>query len=46
MELALLAEFMAHESVASLAQAIARRLGGKTRAEDLLAAANVRVGLD
>lgn len=46
MELALLAEFMAHDSVAALARAIARRLGGEARAADLLAAANVGAGLD
>ena len=43
-ELALVAEFRAHDSVASLAEAMAKRLGGKARAEDLMSAANVRPG--
>ena len=37
--LALLAQFMRHDSVASLAQAIAARSGGSMRAGDLIAAA-------
>jgi hypothetical protein len=41
-EKALLAEFTRHESVASLAGAIAGRLGGNVRKEDLVA----RAGLD
>ena len=41
-EIALLAEFMGHDSVASLAGAIAARLGGKARQADLIA----RAGLD
>jgi len=46
MELALLAEFMANDSVAALARAIARRLGGKARVEDLLESASLGTGLD
>jgi len=46
LELALLAEFMAHDSVASLARAIANRLGGKARAEDLMSCANLRPGYE
>ena len=46
LELALLAEFMAHDSVASLAHAIAKRLGGKARAEDLMSAASVGPGIE
>ena len=42
-ELALLAEFTAHESVGSLARAIAQRLGEATRDEDLIARANLDV---
>jgi hypothetical protein len=37
-ELALLAQFMRHDSVASLAKAIATRSDGILRAEDLIAA--------
>jgi hypothetical protein len=40
-ELALLAQFMRHDSVASLAKAIAARSGGTRRAEDLVAAAGL-----
>jgi hypothetical protein len=40
-ELALLAQFMRHDSVASLANAIAERLGGSTRVRDLIAAAGL-----
>jgi hypothetical protein len=40
-ELALLAQFMRHESVASLAKAIAARSGGGMRARDLIAAAGL-----
>jgi hypothetical protein len=40
-ELELLAEFMRHESVASLASDIAERLGAETRGEDLIAAADL-----
>lgn len=40
-ELALLAQFMRHDSVASLAGAIAQRLGGATRGGDLIAAAGL-----
>jgi len=43
-ELALLAEFRAHDSVSALAEAIAKRLGGGTRAGDLMAAADVGAG--
>jgi hypothetical protein len=42
-ELALLAEFMRHESVASLANDIAERLGANGRGEDLIAAAGLGV---
>jgi len=45
-ELALMAEFMAHDSVASLARAIANRLGGKAQAEDLMSWANLRPGYE
>ena len=38
-EAALLAEFMRHDSVASLAGAIAERLGGTARNDDLIARA-------
>jgi hypothetical protein len=38
-ELALLAQFIRHDSVASLAKAIAARSGGSMRAGDLIAAA-------
>jgi hypothetical protein len=40
-EIALLAEFMRHDSVASLAGAIAARLGGETRQADLIARADL-----
>jgi hypothetical protein len=40
-ELALLAEFMRHDSVASLASEIAARLGGNVRKKDLLARADL-----
>ena len=40
-ELALLAQFMRHDSVASLANAIAQRLGGSIRVRDLIAAAGL-----
>jgi hypothetical protein len=40
-ELALLAEFMRHNSVASLAGEIAERLGANVRGEDLIAAAEI-----
>ena len=40
-EIALLAEFMRHDSVASLAGAIATRLGGKARQADLIARADL-----
>jgi hypothetical protein len=40
-ELALLAQFMRHDSVASLANAIAERLGGSVRGRDLIAAAGL-----
>jgi hypothetical protein len=40
-ELALLAQFMRHDSVASLAKAIAARSGGNMRAGDLIAAAGL-----
>ena len=40
-ELALLAEFMRHNSVASLAGDIAERLGADARGEDLIAAAGL-----
>jgi hypothetical protein len=40
-ELALLAQFMRHDSVASLANAIAERLGGSMRVRDLIAAAGL-----
>jgi hypothetical protein len=40
-ELALLAQFMRHDSVASLAKAIAARSGGGMRAGDLIAAAGL-----
>ena len=41
-ELALLAEFVLHDSVASLAGAIAVRLGANARDEDLIATADLR----
>jgi hypothetical protein len=40
-ELALLAQFMQHDSVASLANAIAERLGGGLRGADLIASAGL-----
>ena len=40
-ELALLAEFMRHDLVASLAGAIAARLGGNVRETDLIAGADL-----
>ena len=40
-ETALLAEFMRHDSVASLAAAIAGRLGGGVRKKDLVARAGL-----
>jgi hypothetical protein len=40
-ELALLAQFMRHDSVASLANAIAERFGGRMRGGDLIAAAGL-----
>jgi hypothetical protein len=40
-ELALLAQFMRHNSVASLATAIAAGSGGSLQAEDLIAAAGL-----
>jgi hypothetical protein len=40
-ELALLAEFMRHNSVASLAGEIAERLGANVRGDDLIAAAEI-----
>jgi hypothetical protein len=44
-ELALLAEFVRHNSVASLANQIAERLGPNVRAKDLIAAANLGASL-
>jgi hypothetical protein len=41
-ELALLVEFMRHDSVASLANGIAERLGANIRGKDLIAAADLR----
>lgn len=43
-ELALLAEFMRHDLVASLAGAIANRLGGNARKTDLIARADLDPG--
>ena len=43
-ELALLAEFMRHDTVASLAGAIAERLGGKALDKDLIADADLGCG--
>jgi hypothetical protein len=40
-ELALLSQFMRYDSVASLASAIAERVGGAMRGEDLIAAAGL-----
>jgi hypothetical protein len=40
-ELALLTQFMRHDSVASLANAIAERLGGSARGGDLIVAAGL-----
>ncbi len=45
-ELALLAQFMRHDSVASLARAIAARSGGSMRAGDLIAAAGLGPSAD
>ena len=42
-ELALFAEFLRHDSVASLAAAIAERLGGDVRDQDLIACAGLAV---
>ena len=42
-ELALFAEFVRHDSVASLAAAIAERLGGDVRDQDLIACADLDV---
>jgi hypothetical protein len=44
-ELALLAEFMRHDSVASLANGIAERLGANVRDKDLIAAADLGAGI-
>jgi hypothetical protein len=44
-ELALLAEFMRHDSVASLANEIAERLGASVRDKDLIAAAGLGASL-
>ena len=44
-ELALLAEFMRHDFVASLANEIAERLGANVRGNDLIAAADLRASL-
>jgi hypothetical protein len=44
-ELALLAEFMRHESVSSLANQIAERLGANVRGKDLIAAAELGASL-
>jgi hypothetical protein len=41
LELAILAHFMRHNSVSSLARAIAARSGGSVRAADLIAAAGL-----
>jgi hypothetical protein len=43
-ELAVLAQFVHHDSVASLAKAIAARSGGSVRAGDLIAAAGLGPG--
>ncbi len=40
-ELALLTQFMRHDSVASLANALAERLGGSLRGGDLIASAGL-----
>jgi hypothetical protein len=45
-ELALLAEFTSHDSVAALAGAIARRIGGAVRDEDLIGCANLGLRRD
>ena len=45
-ELALLTQFMRHDSVASLASAIAERLGGAMRGGDLIAAAGLGASRD
>ena len=44
-ELALLAEFVRHDSVASLANQIAERLGPNVRGKDLIAAAELGANL-
>ena len=44
-ELALLAEFMRHDSVASLANEIAERLGANVRGKDLIAVADLGASL-
>ncbi len=44
-ELALLAEFMRHDSVASLANEIAERVGANVRGKDLIAAADLGASL-
>ena len=44
-ELALLAEFMRHDSVASLANQIAERLGPNVQGKDLIAAADLGASL-
>jgi len=44
-EFALLAEFMRHDSVASLAEEIAERLGANVRGKDLIAAADLGASL-
>jgi hypothetical protein len=43
-ELALLAEFVRHDSVAALAGAIAERLGGTVHERDLIAGADLGSG--
>ncbi len=43
-ELALLAQFMRHNSVVSLANAIAEQFGGRMRGADLIAAAGLDRG--
>jgi hypothetical protein len=45
-ELALLTQFMRHDSVASLANAIAERFGGRMRGGDLIAAAGLSLSGD
>jgi hypothetical protein len=44
-ELALLAQFMRHDSVASLANEIAEHLGANVRGKDLIAAADLGASL-